>query len=1166
MCSPNVHFQHFLGHPSSSFGQLDNNILSLAQARSAGVSSLSGASNTNASVAASTSALLSHSINHQSSVLSLAVDERRNLLYSGSQEGHINVWDLAEFHSIAQLQGHTASVLALEVAPEKNWLFSSSGDNTVRVWDTLTNLPLFLVHPAEDGVGDIFALKWCSTLETLYIGCQSTSIQWICLAGFDKQNHRGRGGNGIVNESEERHTNGESGAHETGLDSPLISSPDLVSRPHKFFDSIPVALSRSGLGSAGTSTPTRATARPSAAPMHSTVRVPILQKTPVLVESEQPDHTHGVLSTPGATENVLRAASKRLDSTAIGSTANTAGDAGVDNASVSVRTLLVPPSSSVPSAHFGYVYCLTLLTLEGDTEHPTVLASGSGDETIKLWHATRSGLFLLATLESPNADGNAVLALGSWKTTLFAGLQGGEVEVWDLETCTLVRTIRAHTDDVICLETCPESGLLFTAGADGRVHTWNRSFRCISRLQAHDGIVLSLAKVSDTPSGKTRETAVRNQAQGGTVASGQTSKVAQLITGSSDNLIKIWDVVPIQPSAPFSLARHAAATAAETAALGRDAERLSLNNATPSLSSTPIATANANANANANAAANVVGHEATSMLALSSSGASSEVESAQWPLLRSLLRKFISYPSISSSEEHREDCRQAAHFLKSCFQELGAEARILPNSVGTNCLVLATFKANAYRSRRRRTEAANLDRSRSASSSTSTSTLSSTSTGSSESQFDSDRNALDADDTDEGEGLSGSIMFDHLQGRVEEAQDTGDKDGRCRASQPRHEKRCLFYGHYDCIAAEGNWTSDPFTLDGRDGYLYGRGVSDNKGPILAAACAVHHLLSTRRLYSDVVFLIEGEEENGSVGFVEAVRKYKTEIGEIDVILLSNSYWLDEETPCLTIGLRGVVRATVSVTSGDRDVHSGVEGGAIREPMVDMVKLLAQLTGQGESVALPGFYDSVRPTTDLEIEAYKDIVRIKQSHKTVTQMDSETVESLMAKWRNPSLSVHNIRVSGPGNSTVIPSSVSAQVSLRLVPEQDLPTIEASLVQHVNTTFDRLYPTLTRPSIKNKVSVSVDHRADWWLGSDSSSFFQLLREAVKQEWNAEPISIREGGSIPAIAILEKELGAGAVHLPMGQSSDNAHLPDERLRQRNLVKGQNVIRRFIQGLSSI
>ncbi|CBQ72518.1 conserved hypothetical protein [Sporisorium reilianum SRZ2] len=896
MCSPNVHYEHFLNRPPSSSRQPTDNIASLAQA----ISSLSSTSTANASAAASTSALLGHTINHHSSVLSLVVDERRSLLYSGSQEGCISVWDLGTYHSTARLSGHTASVLALELAPEKSWLFSSSGDNTVRVWDTLTNTPLFVILPAEDNVGDIFALKWCAVLETLYIGCQSTSIQWICLAGFDKRKRYGRGNVASGGGLEGRLADGAPGATTDDpfrADSPIISTPDLLSRPHKFFDSVPVALSRSGMGSAGTSTPTRPNARPSAVSALSSTDAGMHRKSPLIPESEQAFHSNGALATAGATEKVLHAASQRLDSAAVPSPGLDSSAASIDPGSDSIRTLLIPPTSSVPSAHFGYVYCLALLTLEGDTEHPTVLASGSGDESIKLWHATRSGLSLLATLESPNADGNAVLALASWKTTLFSGLQGGEVEVWDLETCTLVRTIRAHTDDVICLETCPESGLLFTAGADGKVHTWDRSFRCSSRVQAHDGIVLSLTKV-------------RSEA---------------------------------------------------------------------------------------------------------------------------------------------------------------------PDAV---------------------------------------------------------------DDA--------------------------------RASRPGRKRRCLFYGHYDCIAAEGSWASDPFTLDGRDGYLYGRGVSDNKGPILAAACAVHHLLSTRRLYSDVVFLIEGEEENGSAGFVEAVRRYKREIGEIDVVLLSNSYWLDEETPCLTIGLRGVVRATVSVASGDRDVHSGVEGGAIREPMVDMVKLLARLTGSGEQVALPGFYDSVRPITETEIQAYKDIVRIKQSLKSTAGeaggRHSETVESLMAKWRNPSLSVHNIRVSGPGNSTVIPSSVSAQVSLRLVPDQDLPTIEASLLQHVHTTFDSLYPPLARPSSRNKVSVSVDHRADWWLGSSSSSYLQLLRHAVKHEWDAEPILIREGGSIPAIAILEKELGACAVHLPMGQSSDNAHLPNERLRQRNLVKGQNVVRRFIQGLAAI
>lgn len=1109
MCSPNVHFEHLIGSSNPSPASPSQPFRSLSHARIAGASSWrSNIGGIHASdQGASTAAPLSHTINHHSSVLSLAVDERRNLLYSGSQEGCIHVWDLETFQPAARLQGHTGSVLALELAPEKRWLFSSSGDNTIRVWNTDTNAPLFVVHPAEENVGDIFALKWCAGLETLYLGCQSTSIQWICLAGFDKQ--PGPSKRLDANELLAPHADvgtAPVGFDQAGADSPIISTPDIVARPHKFFDSVPVALSRSGLGSAGSSTPARVRP-PSSAPLKLS-KATTSTDGPHSTELDSHLSDKGPLSTTRATEKVLHAASQRLDSTAV------RDEVARDDSGGSVRTLLVPPSSAVPSAHFGYVYCLALLTLEGDAQHPTVLASGSGDETVKLWHATRAGLSLLATLESPNADGNAVLALASWKTTLFAGLQGGEVEVWDLETCTLVRTIRAHSDDVICLETCAESGLLFTAGADGNVHTWDRSFRRINRVQAHEGIVLSMTKVR-TPA-----------------KSGEAARVAQLVTGSSDNFIRIWDTTA-SPALPSS-SREPVAELRR-----RELEHLSLEEpATPSLSSTPIATSSA-------VVTRAQGAEETE---------TPEAVSAQWPLLRSLLRRFVAIPSISSSEEHREDCRQAAHFLKTCFQELGAEARILPNPVGTNPLVLATFKANAYRSRRRRTAASGAnERSRSASTSASASTAS---TSSSESHTVDN----DDDDDDDAQGLSGSIMFDHLDGR-----DAAADADEARTPRARPQKRCLFYGHYDCIAAEGSWASEPFTLDGRDGFLYGRGVSDNKGPILAAACAVHRLLSMRRLHSDVVFLIEGEEENGSVGFVEAVRRFKSEIGPIDVVLLSNSYWLDDETPCITVGLRGVVRATVSVGSGERDVHSGVEGGAIREPMVDMVKLLAALTAEGERVALPGFYDAVRQTTEDEVQAYRDIVHIKQH----AGAHADTVESLMAKWRYPSLSVHNLRVSGPGNSTVIPSSVEAQVSLRIVPDQQLAQIEASLRAHVASTFDALYATPASAAgrvVRNKVCVTVDHRADWWLGSNASVYFALLRDAVRHEWKAEPISIREGGSIPAIAILEKELGAAAVHLPMGQSSDSAHLPNERLRQSNLVKGHNVVMRFIAGLAHV
>lgn len=172
-------------------------------------------------------------------------------------------------------------------------------------------------------------------------------------------------------------------------------------------------------------------------------------------------------------------------------------------------------------------------------------------------------------------------------------------------------------------------------------------------------------------------------------------------------------------------------------------------------------------------------------------------------------------------------------------------------------------------------------------------------------------------------------------------------------------------------APSDGWLSDPFTLTGRDGHFYGRGATDNKGPILAVACAASELLANRELACDLVLVVEGEEEAGSVGFDEAVRRYKERIGRVDAILVSNSTWVSDDRPCVTYGMRGVVHCSLEVGLSETygltlvltrarqiesdlpDLHSGVDGGAVSEPMSDMVKLLACLS-QGQKVLIPGF--------------------------------------------------------------------------------------------------------------------------------------------------------------------------------------------------------------------
>lgn len=424
-------------------------------------------------------------------------------------------------------------------------------------------------------------------------------------------------------------------------------------------------------------------------------------------------------------------------------------------------------------------------------------------------------------------------------------------------------------------------------------------------------------------------------------------------------------------------------------------------------------------------------------------------------------------------------------------------------------------------------------------------------------------------------------------------------------SRPENRKRVLFYGHYDVVPADtknGKWDSDPFQLKGTNGYLYGRGVSDNKGPIMAALYAVTDLVQAKSLDSDIVFLIEGQEESGSNGFKETIRKYKARIGHIDYILLANSYWLNDATPCLTYGLRGVMHATVCVESQNPDLHSGVDGSyMINEPMSDLMAVLTKLKGPKNRVMLPGFYDGIPAMTAEEEARYADILSVLTEQSNGDTSPEMLKRSLTARWREPNLTHHNVSVSGSEGS-LISSHASAKISVRLVPGQELEDVTTSLTKFIQDVFDSL-------GSDNRLTVQIDNKAEPWLGDPDNYIFRTLEDAIIRVWaplfsspsnntsrpggfrNREnstphgngssasdvndskesngtlstnqkpkpkltkPLYIREGGSIPAIRFLEKEFDAPAAHLPCGQASDSAHLDNERLRVENLLKSREI-----------
>lgn len=431
----------------------------------------------------------------------------------------------------------------------------------------------------------------------------------------------------------------------------------------------------------------------------------------------------------------------------------------------------------------------------------------------------------------------------------------------------------------------------------------------------------------------------------------------------------------------------------------------------------------------------------------------------------------------------------------------------------------------------------------------------------------------------------------------------------------RKPKTVLFYGHYDVVEARQEtqqgvkkWHTDPFQVYPLDGFLYGRGVTDNKGPILAALHAASELVHIDALATNVVFLIEGDEEAGSRGFRKAVQEHKDDIGEVDYVLLSNSYWLDDHVPCLTFGMRGVVHATIQVSSGQADLHSGMDGKSLQhEPLKDLIVLMSSLTGRsGTEVCIPHFYDTVDPLQQSELRAYKSIAtQLVQGHPEIAD-EAAFTQSLMQRWRDPNLTIHSVTVPESKTAVTISHRAKATLSIRIVPSQTADEVASNLASFLYSTFGQL-------SSNNTLKVDITAKADPWLGQVHNELYTELRSAIIEAWTNdeasqrqfavseqsldttlnnlprmpvrgrrtsalastgtftpastphEPLFIREGGSIPAISFLEKEFGAPAAMFPMGQASDNAHLDNERMRVENLYKGRDVLKTLFSRLGT-
>lgn len=244
------------------------------------------------------------------------------------------------------------------------------------------------------------------------------------------------------------------------------------------------------------------------------------------------------------------------------------------------------------------------------------------------------------------------------------------------------------------------------------------------------------------------------------------------------------------------------------------------------------------------------------------------------------------------------------------------------------------------------------------------------------------------------------------------------------------KRTVLVYAHYDVQPAsrEDGWRTDPFTLTADShGRLFGRGATDDKGPLVAWLCVVHaHQQLGLALPVNLLFCFEGMEESGSEGLDDIIlHEASRYFAGVDCVCISDNYWLGTERPCLTYGLRGVSTFQLAISGPGRDLHSGVFGGTVHEPMTDLVHLMAKLVDSAGSILVPGIYDSVAKTTDAEMQTYKHIQfqlsDIHNAAEATNTIHSTPTEALMARWRHPALSLHG----NPGLMQALKAPTTAQ---------------------------------------------------------------------------------------------------------------------------------------------
>ncbi len=371
----------------------------------------------------------------------------------------------------------------------------------------------------------------------------------------------------------------------------------------------------------------------------------------------------------------------------------------------------------------------------------------------------------------------------------------------------------------------------------------------------------------------------------------------------------------------------------------------------------------------------------------------------------------------------------------------------------------------------------------------------------------------------------------------------------------------LVYGHYDVQPADplNLWDSPAFEPVIKDGKIYARGSCDDKGQFYMHIKAFEIMSKLNKLSCNIKFMIEGEEEVGSDNLGTFVKENKSKL-KADVILISDTSLISLDTPSITVGLRGLSYLEVEVTGPNRDLHSGVYGGAVANPINILSKMITSLQDEDGRITIPGFYDKVAELTaaqraDLN-KAPFDLNEYKKELGIDDVKGEKGYTTLERTGTRPTLDVNGIwgGYTGEGAKTVLPSKASAKISMRLVPDQDSEEIMKMFTNH--------FLSIAPKSVK--VKVTPHHGGQPAVTPTDSKAFKAASSAFEEVWGKSPIPTRDGGSIPIVSLFKKELGLDTVLMGFGLDSDAIHSPNEHYGIKNFLIGIETIVSFYKHYS--